>query len=193
MMHACIAGIVCLAFLCGGFRVLEYGTRRRRLKVLPVVTHHKHVIDVDTVVEGREDRISRLPDDVISLIVSRLYTRDAVRTSVLSRRWKHVYTFVSEVRFYCFMTRHSHLKGKKLREFLKKFVQAVDTFLQHHSGSRIKSFDLVCCFRGCNLDSLRILTNYVGRLGVERLTIRYCCTDHGQKSIPPVFLSKILN
>ncbi|XP_075516283.1 F-box/FBD/LRR-repeat protein At5g53840-like isoform X3 [Primulina tabacum] len=174
MLRACITGIACLVFLCGRFRVLEYGTRRRRVK-------------------GREDRISQLPDDVISLIISRLDTRDVVRTSVVSRRWKHVYTFISEVRFGCSsMSTDSTpchlLEGEKLSQLQRKFVHAVDAFLQHHSGPRIMYFELICCFRGCILGSFRRWMNYVGRLGVKRLVIRYCCYSHDLKRNYPLVL-----
>ncbi|XP_073145134.1 putative F-box protein At1g67390 isoform X2 [Henckelia pumila] len=184
MLPACITGIACLAF---GFWVLENEMRRRRMK---------HVIDVDTRVEERKDRISQLPDDVISLIVSRLRTKDAVRTSVLSRRWKHVYTFVSEVRFYCFRIYAGsslcyNIEDEKLSELKIKFVQAVDSFLHHHSGCRITSFDLVCCFRGCISESFRRWMKCIGRLGVERLTIRYCSLNHVESN-PHVFSPDIL-
>ncbi|XP_073128344.1 uncharacterized protein [Henckelia pumila] len=125
MSRACITGITCLAFLCGGFWVLEYGTRRlrnRRLKkVIPVLvttTHHKR--GVDTLVEGgirEEDRISQLMP---------------INSPPCN-----------------------NLKSQT------KFVQAVDTFLQHHSGSRITSFDLVCCFRGSISEHFRRWVNTV--------------------------------
>ncbi|KAK2654768.1 hypothetical protein Ddye_014624 [Dipteronia dyeriana] len=40
----------------------------------------------------REDIISRMPDDVLSHIISRLEAKDAVKTCVLSTRWKNVWT-----------------------------------------------------------------------------------------------------
>ncbi|KAK3188351.1 hypothetical protein Dsin_027912 [Dipteronia sinensis] len=41
-----------------------------------------------------KDIISRLPDDVLSHIVSRLEAEDAVKTCVLSSRWKNVWTLI---------------------------------------------------------------------------------------------------
>ncbi|XP_074357989.1 uncharacterized protein LOC141697483 [Apium graveolens] len=42
--------------------------------------------------EEKEDRLSSLPDEVIHLVLSFLGTRQAVQTSVLSKRWKHIWS-----------------------------------------------------------------------------------------------------
>ncbi|KAL5737011.1 hypothetical protein ACOSQ2_031799 [Xanthoceras sorbifolium] len=46
-----------------------------------------------------EDIISKLPDHVLSHILSRLETKDAVKTCVLSSRWKDLWTLIYNLHF----------------------------------------------------------------------------------------------
>ncbi|KAJ3702116.1 hypothetical protein LUZ61_005821 [Rhynchospora tenuis] len=48
---------------------------------------------------GRIDRISSLPNDVLAHVLSFLSTRDAVRTCVLSKRWRNTWTIVPVLNF----------------------------------------------------------------------------------------------
>uniref|UniRef100_A0ACD5Z9E8 Uncharacterized protein n=1 Tax=Avena sativa TaxID=4498 RepID=A0ACD5Z9E8_AVESA len=46
---------------------------------------------------NRDDRLSNLPDDILLDIVERLEIPDAVRTSILSQRWKQIPAMLSEI------------------------------------------------------------------------------------------------
>ena len=49
-----------------------------------------------------EDRLSTLPDDILAQILGPLPTPDAVRTSLVSRRWRRVWELLPELRFFFF-------------------------------------------------------------------------------------------
>ncbi|XP_042451551.1 F-box/LRR-repeat protein 25-like [Zingiber officinale] len=50
-------------------------------------------------VQSEDDYLSNLPDELLSHILSFLPTLDSIRTSVLSRRWRHVWTSVPVINF----------------------------------------------------------------------------------------------
>ncbi|KAF3780730.1 F-box/LRR-repeat protein [Nymphaea thermarum] len=68
--------------------------------------------------EVAEDRLSALPDPIIQLILSFLPTNEAARTSVLSRRWLHLWTFIPNL----------HLELSRCRDIHKarRFAMVVD-------------------------------------------------------------------
>jgi len=52
----------------------------------------------------KEDRISKLPDEIIHRILSTLDVKVVVQTSILSKRWRYFWIFVQ---FLTSMTHHS--------------------------------------------------------------------------------------
>ncbi|XP_021294632.1 putative F-box protein At1g49610 [Herrania umbratica] len=78
------------------------------------------------------DLISTLPDFLIQEILSFLPIEDAIKTSVLSRRWYPLWTQIPTLSF-----SHSSFCFK-----LAKFVEVVNRTLQRFSGHTIKNFSI---------------------------------------------------
>ncbi|XVF27727.1 hypothetical protein REPUB_Repub14bG0133600 [Reevesia pubescens] len=76
------------------------------------------------------DLISSLPDFLIQEILSFLPIEDAIKTSVLSQRWKHLWTQIPSLSF-----RHNSFSFK-----LPKFTDFVNKTLEHFVGEKIKNF-----------------------------------------------------
>ncbi|KAL9237295.1 hypothetical protein vseg_011863 [Gypsophila vaccaria] len=47
---------------------------------------------IEEEVRTANDRISKLPDEILSMILAPLPLQEAARTSVLSKRWRHVWS-----------------------------------------------------------------------------------------------------
>ncbi|KAM0833497.1 hypothetical protein ACQ4PT_064225 [Festuca glaucescens] len=53
---------------------------------------------METAVDGGEDRIGALPDDLLKYLMSFLLSREAVRTCVLAKRWRTLWRSVPALR-----------------------------------------------------------------------------------------------
>ncbi|KAM5586476.1 F-box/FBD/LRR-repeat protein [Rosa sericea] len=89
--------------------------------------------------EADEDRISKLPDDVLCHILSLLDTHEAVRTTILSKKWNNFWTSLPNLEFYdkYFPTSYSWLESE-----CDPFMTFVDRVMLLHDSKDIRKFSL---------------------------------------------------
>jgi len=128
---------------------------------------------------SKEDRISQLPDRILSIILSKLPMKDLVKTSALSNRWKHLWALTTNLNFDVdgiFGTNHerpdcSSKHSKHYKEFKLEFVRCVDGFLQNFQGTKIISFKLhFLKHLGDTSNINRWISSVIG-LGIEELEL----------------------
>lgn len=91
------------------------------------------------------DWISRLPDEILVNIISRLAVREAARTSVLSSRWKYLWTFTTCLNFSALKMLWNVKKDPAtLEEERYNYINWVNDVLDSHMGLCINEFRL--CF-----------------------------------------------
>ncbi|XP_004305027.1 PREDICTED: F-box/FBD/LRR-repeat protein At5g56420-like [Fragaria vesca subsp. vesca] len=94
------------------------------------------------------DRISALPDDLIVSIVSLLPLKEAAATSVLSTRWRHIWTFVTTLDFHhdiLFQLRS--YKRVRIESELDRYLNWVNNVMKQHRGP---SINLLRVYAGIN-------------------------------------------
>ncbi|KAM7515385.1 hypothetical protein LguiA_004968 [Lonicera macranthoides] len=95
--------------------------------------NHKKQAEVS---DSEEDRLSKLPVGIITQILSFLSTRESVRTSILSTRWKYIWSSVPALDL-----TYSDFKSKaycrdvnfQKRNIIDNFLNVVDRLLTGHS------------------------------------------------------------
>ncbi|XP_074273509.1 F-box protein At4g22280-like isoform X1 [Silene latifolia] len=136
----------------------------------PPVTYGKHVEDA---VSGNcLDRISSLPDELLGLIISFLPTTCAVKASILSKRWRYLFTLTNCLSF---DDKRCPMKNER-KEFVRRFKEYVDNVLKLHQMAPIKKFSLVCHANYHDSDLNRWFS-YALQKGVEELHYKLDQTD----------------
>ncbi|OAO93494.1 hypothetical protein AXX17_AT5G27720 [Arabidopsis thaliana] len=82
------------------------------------------------------DRISELPESLITQILLRLPTKDSVKTSVLSTRWKNLWLNVPGLDLTC-----SDFPFED-EEYEQVFINFIDRFLEFNPESRLQTFEV---------------------------------------------------
>ncbi|OMO57134.1 hypothetical protein CCACVL1_25983 [Corchorus capsularis] len=131
------------------------------------------------------DNISRLPDEILTHIFSHLSTKEVIRSSILSKRWEHVWTLAPNVDFSDHF-RYSAPVDKAKFSLFKGFVDGV---LFHHGGPIKK------CFLNCaTLHSAPYIYAWISAVlscQVEELTVY--SSYSGIKELPwDLFICKTL-
>ncbi|KAG2324766.1 hypothetical protein Bca52824_007494 [Brassica carinata] len=101
------------------------------------------------------DRVSNLPDEVLSHILSFLTTKEAALTSILSKRWRNLLAFVPCLTIDDSVFLHPE-EGKRDRQEIKQsFMDFVDRVLALQQGnSSLKKFSLKCVANEADTDRL---------------------------------------
>ncbi|KAL3641288.1 hypothetical protein CASFOL_016256 [Castilleja foliolosa] len=130
-----------------------------------------------------KDFISQLSDDLSISIVSRLRTKEAIRTSILSKRWRNIYKSMPNVD----LNSESLVGTAPCSQIY--FVTAANRLLKLCSVSLIRSLDLTCHLFNSNCDQYKSLLSAhcdtyklflysLGSLlpGIERLSLHNLAT-----------------
>ncbi|KAF3536839.1 hypothetical protein F2Q69_00019491 [Brassica cretica] len=123
------------------------------------------------------DRISRLPDDFLLQILSRLPTKDVVAMSLLSKRWRFLWTLVPKLNFD--LRLHDNT--------CPKFTKFVDRSLLLHKAPTLESLRVKIGSICHNADvDVGVWVRIAVDRGVRELDISYCPAEE------PIRLPKCL-
>ncbi|KAL1191568.1 putative F-box/LRR-repeat protein [Cardamine amara subsp. amara] len=96
--------------------------------------------------DGPRDMISGLHDELICHILSFLPTKEAASTSVLAKRWKHLFAFVPNLDFDDSLYCHPPRTNQRRRENSESFLEFVDSVLalKEQVKAPLNRFHLKC-------------------------------------------------
>ncbi|KAL9664314.1 hypothetical protein QQ045_019713 [Rhodiola kirilowii] len=127
---------------------------------------------------GRDesDRISKLPDEIIGYILDYLPICDALRTSVLSRRWRCSWTKTVQLNLYYDESEEKNMSNERFFKLvlrvLVSHVGPIETCVLHPNRDFLKAFDPDSDVEGDVNTWLRLLST----MDVDDLTIN-CVPD----------------
>ncbi|PRQ41693.1 putative F-box domain, FBD domain, leucine-rich repeat domain, L domain-containing protein [Rosa chinensis] len=126
------------------------------------------------------DRVSALPDDILVSLVSRLPLKEAVATSVLSRRWQNVGLSTMTLRFDAIdfsiynNLRHYFRQPKEFKEQESwNYINWVNHVVQQHRGEHIEEFRISFCLDSRFSSSINEWIQFAMENSVEMLELDF--------------------
>ncbi|XP_058756666.1 F-box/FBD/LRR-repeat protein At1g13570-like [Vicia villosa] len=137
---------------------------------------------------SRSDLINDLPSNVVDAILANLTLRDQVRTSILSKNWRYMWTSVSQICIdECFFERFWHVDDRDRDRVVCKIITKV---LMLHNGP-IHKFTLFIPFDSCFKITVEYLNMWIPIL--SKKDIKYLelvnCDDAVPDEMPYIVLS----
>ncbi|CAI9117695.1 OLC1v1019146C1 [Oldenlandia corymbosa var. corymbosa] len=191
MLYAASSALSSLVLFIG-FRMLHPNheasekVMEEKKKIVKGLDHHP-MVQTNPYQHLHEDRISELPDEILICILSLVTLKEAGRTSILSKRWKHVWTYVPDLDF----NEHSNVSWEKvsLENYVRhairerpKFVNWVKKVLQSHQTLVLNKFRIYCYFSGSFREELDEWLQFAFDRRVQRLEVNlshHCIGEFG--------------
>ncbi|KAL3641972.1 hypothetical protein CASFOL_012787 [Castilleja foliolosa] len=108
-----------------------------------------------------EDLISQLPDDILVSIITRIPTKDALSTTILSKRWRYLFRFVPTLDFSWPRDRSTYPE--------KKSIEGLYGVLQRHRAF-IRSFEFHWRLTEPYTHTFEQCIYLLGKLGIKKLS-----------------------
>ncbi|ERN12986.1 F-box/FBD/LRR-repeat protein At1g13570 [Amborella trichopoda] len=134
------------------------------------------------------DRISSIPSVLLHRILCLLPIREAARTSILSRQWRYIWTFIPTLNFV--NDSKSKKKRKKNPLYNCNWGQIIDKVLLLHNGP-IFGFHLQNTLE-INIDDIDQWVVFITKRGLQQLTIHCSCSGAPYKLHSSLFLCSSL-
>ncbi|KAA8520032.1 hypothetical protein F0562_014294 [Nyssa sinensis] len=115
--------------------------------------------------------INRLPDEVLHLILDKLPIEDAVRTGVLSHRWRNLWKYITNIKFVFEPSWETSTTGKEI-------VQPLNQFIRNYLGEKIKAFTVELAFHHSISDEVDSWIQFATSKKVEKLNLDFDVSNH---------------
>ncbi|PHT92012.1 hypothetical protein T459_07125 [Capsicum annuum] len=125
--------------------------------------------------EPKVDYASQLPDDVLSSILARIEIKDAVKTSILCRRWRYLFASMPTLRFSHNMIGYNYLDHTCPPYYQQKFWKVVNQFFQLYLGRKVVELEMRIFIERKFSSEFGRLMHSISKFGVERLHLNFSC------------------
>ncbi|KAI3407446.1 uncharacterized protein J3R85_020988 [Psidium guajava] len=122
-------------------------------------------------VYSENDLLSRLPDEILLLILDRLPMKDALGTSMLSRRWRFLWRFMHKVDF----------TYSWVEETGNEVIPSVSQFLRRRKVQEINCFRLAFRYNSSMLHRVNSWISLALNNGVEELDLNFNDLEDSRK------------